>query len=278
MTAIVFGLSSALMWGLADFFGGLQSRRAAPLAVTLISQACALALLVIVVVASGGALPSGGEALAALGAGVAAAFGVYCFFAASAGGDLSVAAPLAAAGVAIPVVFGLVTGEQPSALQLTGVVATAGGVVLVSRQAAGRSRADRRALAPAFGAAVGFGLSYVGLDAASGAGFAGVLLVVRTAGVTCLLAATVATRPSLRLTPRRIATIGAIGLLDLAANVAYLVATSEGLIVIASVLVSLYAVVTVILARAFLAERISRSQGGGIVAALGGVGLIAAGG
>ena len=46
MLAVALGLSSSLCWGLADFFGGLQSRKRAALAVLLVSQGVALALLI----------------------------------------------------------------------------------------------------------------------------------------------------------------------------------------------------------------------------------------
>lgn len=45
MLAVALGLGSSLCWGLADFFGGLQSRKRAMLAVLLVSQGAALVLL-----------------------------------------------------------------------------------------------------------------------------------------------------------------------------------------------------------------------------------------
>ena len=51
MLAVALGLGSSLCWGLADFFGGLQSRKRAMLAVLLVSQGVALLLLLPVALA-----------------------------------------------------------------------------------------------------------------------------------------------------------------------------------------------------------------------------------
>jgi drug/metabolite transporter (DMT)-like permease len=67
-----------------------------------------------------------------------------------------------------------------------------------------------------------------------------------------------------------------IGVLDTAANVLYASASVLGLVSLAAVLASLYPVVTVLLARVVLAERLSLSQGLGVLCALVGVGAIAA--
>jgi drug/metabolite transporter (DMT)-like permease len=278
MIAIVFGLSSAFMWGISDFLGGLVSRRLPAVAVSLISQAGALLFLAVVLLVSGKPLPTGDDAVVSVAAGVAVAVGVYCFYAALAAGRMGLAAPVGATGVTVPIAFGLATGEDPSALQFVGAATAFVGVLAVTRQRAARTDGDRRALLLAVGAALGFGFFFVGLDAASDANLFAVLFVVRVTTVTLLLATAGVTRTSLRVSGRSLLVLGGIGLLDLAANAAYIVATSEGLIIIASVLVSLYAGVTVLMARTFLAERMSATQGAGVAIALGGVGMIAAGG
>ena len=57
----------------------------------------------------------------------------------------------------------------------------------------------------------------------------------------------------------------------------FAVATTKSLLSLAAVLGQLYPVVTVLLARCFLGERISRGQGVGVVCAFAGVALITAG-
>ncbi len=68
-----------------------------------------------------------------------------------------------------------------------------------------------------------------------------------------------------------------MGVLDLGGNGLYALATRHGLLSIVAVAASQYPLVTVLLARAVLHERVRRIQELGIVAAVVGVALIAAG-
>jgi drug/metabolite transporter (DMT)-like permease len=72
-------------------------------------------------------------------------------------------------------------------------------------------------------------------------------------------------------------TLALIGTFDVLANFAFAAASTKGLISLVSVASSLYPVVTVLLARTLLAERVHRIQEIGVAAALSGVVLIAAG-
>jgi drug/metabolite transporter (DMT)-like permease len=82
-------------------------------------------------------------------------------------------------------------------------------------------------------------------------------------------------RPSLRPARRVAGSLVVSGALDTVANVLYAVASTTGLISLAAVLASLYPVITILLARLVLHERLARSQGLGVVCALAGVACIA---
>ena len=71
--------------------------------------------------------------------------------------------------------------------------------------------------------------------------------------------------------------LAAMGVLDVSANALYAFATRHGLLSVVAVAASLYPVATVVLARLLLGERVRPVQEVGIVAALTGVALIAAG-
>jgi drug/metabolite transporter (DMT)-like permease len=71
--------------------------------------------------------------------------------------------------------------------------------------------------------------------------------------------------------------LAVVGTLDAGANALYALATRHGLLSVVSVLSSLYPLATVGLARVLLGERVRRVQEIGVVAALTGVLLIAAG-
>jgi drug/metabolite transporter (DMT)-like permease len=68
------------------------------------------------------------------------------------------------------------------------------------------------------------------------------------------------------------------GVLDVTANVLFAQASADGDAAIVAVLGSLYPLATVLLARAWLGERLSAAQGAGVLAAMAGVAAIAAGG
>jgi drug/metabolite transporter (DMT)-like permease len=65
--------------------------------------------------------------------------------------------------------------------------------------------------------------------------------------------------------------------LDMLANVLFLLATRGGLLSISALLSSLYPVVALLLARRILRERIHRMQSGGVIGALVAMGLLVAG-
>jgi drug/metabolite transporter (DMT)-like permease len=68
-----------------------------------------------------------------------------------------------------------------------------------------------------------------------------------------------------------------IGTMDIAANTFYAMASTEGLVSVVAVLASLYPVVTILLARLVLRERVRPAQRVGVAIALAGVALISAG-
>jgi drug/metabolite transporter (DMT)-like permease len=73
----------------------------------------------------------------------------------------------------------------------------------------------------------------------------------------------------------RLPALGLVGVLDTTANLLYASASTAGVVSVAAVLASLYPVVTVMLARVVLHERLTRIQASGVASALVGVALIA---
>jgi drug/metabolite transporter (DMT)-like permease len=132
MLGVLLALSSSLMWGFADYLGGLQTRSRQVLSVVLISQASGLVMIAAIVALRGVGWPGAQAMLPAAVAGVMGAFCIVTFYLALSYGPVSIVAPVLASSACIPVVYGLARGERPSALQLAGLVATLAGVMLVS--------------------------------------------------------------------------------------------------------------------------------------------------
>jgi drug/metabolite transporter (DMT)-like permease len=200
------------------------------------------------------------------------------FYRGMAAGAISVVAPIAGTAAAVPVVWGLATGDHPSLLQELGFVLALGGVVGTSW--------ERRAGSPRVAAGVGwaaltlvaFGGYYVPMHAASQESFLWASLVFRTTSTSMLWVAVLVLRRRTGGIRPHVLALAAIGILDTGGNVLFAAASQEhGLVSVVSVLASLYPVVTVLLARLTLGERVHRTQEAGIVVTLAGVAMISAG-
>lgn len=280
MLPIASALSSSLCWGLADFVGGLQSRRLPVFVVLLVSQGAALLAAMAVALLSGESLPPAGRVAAGMAAGAAGVLALACFYRALAIGTMSIVAPIAATGAVVPVIVGMASGDRPSGVQIAGMALAMAGVVLASREIHDdeQKAADARlAVTLALITALGFGLFFVGMERAASGGVLWALVSARVASVACVGLLTARSRPSFAGVRPALAPLVAIGLLDGAANGLYAFATTEGLLSVVAILGSLYPVVTILLARMVLGERVRRIQELGIAGAVAGVALIAAG-
>lgn len=281
--AAALALLSSLLWGTADFLGGTASRRLEALRVLLVSQAVALVGLVPLVLVLSPEV-SADAIVPALVAGVIGPAALLCFYRALALGTMGVVAPIAALGVVVPVVAGLVAGEEPSVAQTVGIVVAVVGVVLASGpELRGAGRGGTGPLVLALGAALGFGVVFVLLAAGSdGAGtdeVVLVLLVMRGTSVL-LLGGLVVARSGVAgvvVGPRELPVLTVIGAFDVGANGTFAVASQSDLVSVVAVLASLYPAITAVLAWRLHRERLRPLQLAGVGAALAGVVLLSAG-
>jgi drug/metabolite transporter (DMT)-like permease len=279
LTGIALALGASISWGISDFLGGLQSRRFSALSVLLVSQPVGAALAYLVaIVAADEPLPAAEFAIAAVG-GAAVLLGLGAFYRGMALGSISIVATVGALGVLVPIIAGVIQGERPSAVQGVGAAVAIGAVILVSREPDPEWReANRTAIGFAALAALGFGVFLVLVDKAAETDPAWTVAAARTGGIALLGAAAIAARPAIpRARGRVLLTLIAIGCFDILANSLFALASTEGILPLVSVAASLYAAVTVLLARLFLGERLAPSQRTGVVLGLAGVAMIAAG-
>jgi drug/metabolite transporter (DMT)-like permease len=282
MTAVL-ALLSSLVWGAADFLGGTLSRRARAVAVVGASQVLSLVVIVPFAVLAGGLHDDRGYLPWAVAAGLVGMLSLVAFYAALAVGTMGVVAPVAATGVVVPVVIGLAQGDRPAVVQLAGVLLAVAGVVLASGPELRavedhRARGGARALGLALLAAVGFGLVLWLLAEGGRYSVSMTLATQRTASLLVVVVLLLAFRTAGGLGRRDVPLLAVIGIGDATANGLYTLATRGGLISLVAVLGSLYPVVTVLAARFVHGERLRPVQNAGVVCALAGVVLIAAGG
>jgi drug/metabolite transporter (DMT)-like permease len=276
--AVVLALGASASWGSADFLGGFATRRLPVLTVSFVSLLVGLAFVLGLRAFGGDPIPSERTVVLGLIGGCVGAIGLVTLYAALAIGPMGVVAPMVSLSVTVPVAYGLLTGERPAVAQLVGVLFAVGGVLLAARhEDEAGARISGRAVVLALVAAAGLGTLALLLSRAGETDAVGAVMMARLSSIALLGVAVLVRRPSFTTTPRDRLTLAAIGILDCSANLLFTLASQRGLLTLVAVLASLYPVVTVLLARGVLRERLSRVQVGGVALALCGVALIAAG-
>lgn len=275
--AVVLALSSAVVYGAADFLGGLASRRTSVFGVVALSQLVGLTALLVLLPWLGGPVSAADLGWGAA-AGLAGAAGLVVFFRTLAGGVMSVVAPVTAVtAAAVPVLVGLAGGDRIGTWAAVGIALALVAVVLVSAETGlSALRAARpAALAPALLAGSMFGLFFVLLDRTSADAGLTPLVTARIASVSLVVLIALAGRQSLRVSRAALPLVAVSGLGDMAANGLFLLATqADGQLAITGVLASLYPVSTVVLAQVVLRERLVGAQVAGLLAAATAVVLI----
>ena len=275
MRSIGLALGASLSWGVGDFFGPLKGRTLGALPVLLYVQLGGL-LTIVLVVATRGKGPTDATALLAIPAAISGTLGLYAYYRGIAVGAVSIVAPIAGVSAVIPVAFGIATGDRPSTWQWAGMATSLLGVFLASRENEGGRRVAA-GVGLALLAAIGFGGYFPPMHAAGNADFWWASLIFRLTSTSVILAAVAVRRPALGVPAVQIPFLALIGTCDMLGVLLFAAASTSGLVSITSVLASLYPIVTVLLARVVLKERVARSQELGIVLTLAGVALISAG-
>jgi drug/metabolite transporter (DMT)-like permease len=274
--AAPLALGASASWGFGDFLGGVKSRTLHPLAILAVSQPVGLAVLGVVVAVRATA-PPGADVAWAAPAAVVGTIGLAAFYRGMAVGAISIVAPIAGAGAAIPVLVGVLRGDRPSLLQGVGFAAAIAGVVLTSWE----RRPDQSWFAAGAGfgliSMVAFGCYFVFLHQASGDDFLWPAFLFRVVSTSLVWVALLVLRPAVHGVGGAFLMLALIGLLDTGGNTLYAAASSYGALSVTAVLASLYPVVTVLLARYRLRERVHRLQEVGIALTIAGIVLVSTG-
>jgi drug/metabolite transporter (DMT)-like permease len=288
----IFALTAALLYGSADFLGGVATRRARAIAVLPLSAASGGLIVLVAALLTGQSANAAGLGWGAAG-GAVGGVGLMVFYAGLAEGPMSVVAPVSALmSTVLPVGVALAEGERLTGLEYAGVALCLFAIIMVSSAGSGDSRPAGRGGIRGWLGRTGFHGRAVGYGLVAGTAFGLFFLFLRNAGregelwpvtaarfaglIVILLAAVVTgTRPVLAGASTRLllTTVGS-GALDATANVFYVYATRAGLFGLAVVLISLYPGITVVLARFALGERMRPTQRAGLLLAGIGVALV----
>ena len=274
--AALLALLSSVMWGSADYVAGKLSRRRHVLVVLGGTQFVGLIAMVVAATLTG----AWGAPLDYLGwavlASLSGATGLALYYRALAIGTMGVVSPIAALGVLVPLSVGLAGGEQPTALQLVGIVLALVGVVAASGPEV-HGDAGWLPVLLAGGAALFLGTSLVAIAQGSETSVVMTMTVMRITTVSLMAVALLALRRGVTVTRSEAPAFVAVGLMDVGANLAFGLASTLGMLSLVSVFGSLYPVATILLARFIDHERLRPIQQIGVVLALCGVAAITAG-
>jgi drug/metabolite transporter (DMT)-like permease len=269
--AVLLALASALVYGAADFLGGLASRRESVFAVVALSQITGLLALVLLLPWLGG--PVGMADLAwGAAAGLMGGTGLVVFFRALATGVMSVLAPVTAVtAAAVPVVVGLLGGDRIGVWAALGIAVALVAVVLVSAEGglAGLRAIRTAGLTPALVAGAAFGFFFVLLDRTSSDAGLTPLVAARLGSLALVVVLARSAGQRLGVARGSLPLVMTSGVGDMSANALFLLATQQpGQLAITGVLASLYPVSTVVLAQVVLRERLAGAQLAGLASAV----------
>ncbi len=274
--AVVLALVSSVMWGAADFLGGVISRRLSAVVVVAWAEAIGLVICTVAAFAVAGWHGPFDWLWWGVAAGAAGSTGLCCYYIALASGTMGVVSPIASLGVSVPVFVGFLTGEAPGVLQVSGIVVAIVGIVLTSGPELSGG-ASLRPVALAVVSGLLFGLFFIAMDAGAETNLLMTLWAMRAGVVAFFILVALLRRTTGGVNAADFGLIALVAAGDLLANLFFAIASTLGYLSVTSVLSSLYPVATVLLARLVLDEKLRSIQLTGVAVTMVGVAFISTG-
>ena len=291
MLAVVLALTAAIGYGGSDFAAGLASRSAPVIQITLLASV--IGGVIVAAALPFAASPGPNAAGLAWGfvAGLGGTLGAFALYLGFRNAAFSVTAPLSAvASAGFSVLAGLLYGERPTTLALTGIVLALPAIVGVSASAAAEVEAEtpppeaaaggRPAAGVVYGLVAGafFALLFIGLDRAGSDSGMWPVAAAAVGEVAAALVAAVAVHSFVLCGGRARLLAVTAGVAGAAGTILFFYASHQGFLAVTAVLTSLYPAVTIVLARTVLGERLTALRLAGLGLAGVCVSLIAVGG
>jgi drug/metabolite transporter (DMT)-like permease len=294
---IFLGLAAAFGWGVADFMARFATRRMGAFRALLYMQLIGFLALTVLMAATGHwarFFPAFSWSIWEwiVLTGILSVLGALALYRSFEIGILALVSPIAASYPAMTVLLAISTGERLTRAHACGVAAVIAGVVIAALALPARNGADTesetvsardhrrhllRGVPWALAAALAFGVNYWILGFRVMPVFGGIasVWVIRLVSFLVLAMMAQPLGEPVRLPRGSTALlIFCIGLADTAGFVANNLAFKQEQIAIATVLSSLYGVVTLLFAAAFLRERLGRRQWAGVLLIFAGVALV----
>ncbi len=276
MTALL-SLVSALLYGVADFAGGHATRKNSVFSVMLVTQAVGALVALAAARILGPNAPSLTDLAWGLVGGASGCLGVACLYRGLSEHTAAIVSPLSAlVGAILPALFGAALGERPSGQALIGAALCLPAILLLAYERG--EAADRKRLKASFLygflAGLGFGGFFIAVSRSAAGSGLWPLLAARVSSFGIIAGIVLLGRRRFSVVRSDFPAVIFAGAADMAANVFFLLATRTGLLILVTLVTSLYPAPTVILARVLHGQRISGPRAAGIALALAGVALI----
>jgi drug/metabolite transporter (DMT)-like permease len=274
LLGILMAFTSALVWGSADFTGGMATRRRDQYQVLVLSALSGLGILVIAALIFRESFPTWNGVFWAAMAGLTGTVGIAALYKGLSIGESAVVAPTSAViGAGLPVAFGFLTQGLPDPLRLVGFALAFAGIWIVSLTSTEKTANHRKGFLLAVIGGLGFAGFMICMSRVDSAKVFTPLIVARSMvvlGSWTMLRLNKTGFPSLR--GNWIMVLA--GVLDVGGNIFFMLAKHFTRLDTAVVLSSLYPAATVILTGLILKERISLKQWGGVIVCLAAIVLI----
>jgi drug/metabolite transporter (DMT)-like permease len=273
LIAALFALTAAVSWGSGDFANGVASRKIGAFRSLLLSLSIGLLAMAVLVAASGEPLPQLTDIFWGVVGGLFGLTGFIFLMQGFVKGRMSIVAPVSAVlAPVVPVLISVLTLGLPGVFQLAGFALALVSIWMLSSGSADEGRPS--GIGYALLAGLGFGIFFATLDQISEGVVFWPLLASRFVASSVLAVYLLVSRQPLIVAKTPWKVLITAGILDVGGNVFFLQAVQTGRLDIASVLVSLYPAVTVLLATLIVKERLNRLQMIGVVLAVTAIALI----
>ncbi|TAL45866.1 MAG: DMT family transporter [Salinibacterium sp.] len=277
MLTVVIGLTSALVFGSADFLGGLAAKRMGAVLTTAIASVVGLVALLIASPLTG-SVWSPQAVLLGAASGVTGAVAIGLLYACLAIGPMSILAPLTGVVSAIvPLTAGLMQGERLTLIGYLALGLALIAVVLVGFvPEKGAVRPSAKGVLMALGSGIAIGIFLIIIDKTPHD--SGIIPIVANRATNATIMFTLTAVLALVARARRTTTTRAwrsglpfaiaCGVVDVIANVGLLIGVRIGELSVMAVLTALYPAGTIVLAGMVLKERIAPVQYVGLALAM----------
>ncbi|OQX29546.1 MAG: hypothetical protein B0D92_03180 [Spirochaeta sp. LUC14_002_19_P3] len=274
---VLLSILSALAYGCGDFTGGLATRRAPVLTVVIWSQVMGALLIIAVQPLIGGEV-SLHSWLWGAAAGLSGTAGIGFLYYGLARGLAAVVSPVSALiGAILPVLFGLLLGERPSPLAWIGGAFALAAVILLTVERTELKTHVWASLRAGLISGLGFGGFFILISRSGNNSGLLPLLGARLSSIpVMMLIALMSRRPLALPQGSRLWALGS-GIIDMSANIFYLLAVRSGMIIITAAITALYPAPTVLLQMLVFHERLGAVRIIGLLLALAGIVCISVG-